>query len=108
MAEFKGDLFHQQAPHRLPKGPRELAGLPRAPRHGRRRQTTPDDRFAALPRHARENGRRTAVLGAPVTRRLGGRAGAVMTVRTHVMVIIGAVVQENPFLFLPTSSLGHA
>jgi hypothetical protein len=31
-----------------------------------------------------------------------------MTVRTHVMVIIGAVVQENPFLFLPTSSLGHA
>ena len=46
--------------------------LPRASRHGRRRQTTPDGRLAPLPRHVRENGRRMAVFGAPVIRGLGG------------------------------------
>ena len=53
--------------------PRHRGGvLPRAPRHGRGRQATPDGRLAALPRHVREDGRRMAVLGAPVIRGLGG------------------------------------
>src|SRR5260370_13906439 len=58
--------------------------LPRTSRHDRRWKAKLDARFAPLPRHVREDGRRVAVCGAPALRRLDGGARTAMTTTNQV------------------------
>src|SRR5260370_29975434 len=58
--------------------------LPRTSRHDRRWKAKLDARFAPIPRHVREDGRRVAVCGAPALRRLDGGARTAMTTTNQV------------------------